>query len=271
MPNNRFYVYVHICKFSKDVKYIGKGTDARYKHKSNRTKLHRSLWDTLNKKILIHSLTEQDACDIEHRLISDAIACGRKLLNVLTKRTEVREVSYEKFKDVFEYSESSPSGLVNKQSRPYNRNAGDTVGSLMKDYGYWIVSYERKKYYAHRVVYALCHKVALREDMVIDHIDANPSNNRIENLQQISRSKNNMKASISKKNKSGVTGVSWSERWGTWTVSWNVNKESFTKGFIVSKLYPDMDFEEAKQLTFEDAVTFRKKMENLYYSMEWVL
>lgn len=117
MQENRFYVYVHICKESGEVRYIGKGTEGRYKHKSNRTKAHRDSWESLDKRILINNLTQSVAKDIEHRLIVDALKYGKTLFNVVKGRTDVRKIDYKVFANIFEYSEESPSGLIAKISR----------------------------------------------------------------------------------------------------------------------------------------------------------
>ena len=130
MEENRYYVYVHVCRFTKEVKYIGKGTDGRYKHKSNRIKAHRDVWDSLDKKILIGNLNEEVANTIEHRLLTDALSIGKKLLNVVKSKTDVREIDYEELSTVFEYSEDSPSGLITKVDRRGSVRAGEPVGYI---------------------------------------------------------------------------------------------------------------------------------------------
>ena len=66
----------------------------------------------------------------------------------------------ELLQELFEISETSPSGLRWKISRTHNVKLGQIAGSLIKN-GYWDVSiatehYVRKKrYYAHRIVYFL--------------------------------------------------------------------------------------------------------------------
>ena len=46
-----------------------------------------------------------------------------------------------------------------------------------------------KKYYNHRIIYE-CYRGLIEEGRVIDHLDSDPLNNRLENLQAISQSEN---------------------------------------------------------------------------------
>lgn len=81
----------------------------------------------------------------------------------------------EELKEVFSYSEDSPSGIIrNSTGKPY--------GSRHHS-GRWNLIYQSKNYQVHRLVYALCHDKW--PDKQIDHIDGNPLNNRIENLRDV--------------------------------------------------------------------------------------
>lgn len=56
--------------------------------------------------------------------------------------------------------------------------------------GYCRVEINRKHYLIHRLVYQTWGKDELRNDLVIDHIDANRQNNNINNLRQVSQKVN---------------------------------------------------------------------------------
>lgn len=100
--------------------------------------------------------------------------------------------------EYFYYDETSPSCLRWKISRyqfePYFKVlcvAGDVAGKLDKK-GYWIINTRgligegvRISWGVHRVVFELFNNRAVQDGLVIDHIDRNPSNNKISNLREV--------------------------------------------------------------------------------------
>lgn len=122
------------------------------------------------------------------------------------------------WEELLYYDESSPSGLRWKIDiglgfkKSYIKCPKDSVaGSLVTNRAkWWQVGYAGKNYYVHRVIWVLKHG-SIESDKVIDHLDGNPLNNKIENLRLISNSlnkRNNKKYSC---NKTGVNGVSLHE------------------------------------------------------------
>jgi len=83
---------------------------------------------------------------------------------------------------------------------------GKPAGSL-NNYGYIKVTLKGKQYMAHRLAWLLHTGQWPRQ--VIDHINGNPSDNRIINLRDISHADNLMNTTKPTKNKSGYRGVSW--------------------------------------------------------------
>jgi len=68
-----------------------------------------------------------------------------------------------------------------------SRCAGKPAGQTRKD-GYLVLNYYGRKYYGHRVAWLIVH--GRWPDCLIDHIDADPSNNRIANLREASNTDN---------------------------------------------------------------------------------
>ena len=87
----------------------------------------------------------------------------------------------------FDYDPSSPSGLRWAVSNTNRIKVGDVAGSRNHE-GYWTITrHGNKTYRAHSIVWEL-HNGPIPEGMTVDHIDRNPSNNKIENLRLASAS-----------------------------------------------------------------------------------
>jgi hypothetical protein len=82
--------------------------------------------------------------------------------------------------------------------------------------GYLAVSIKTKKYLVHRIVWVMHGRPAAP---FIDHINGDKLDNRIENLRAADYWINNRNAKLSKRNTSGIKGVSWSKRENAWVGS----------------------------------------------------
>ena len=72
-------------------------------------------------------------------------------------------------------------------------------------------------YRAHRVAWLL-HTGEVPGDMQIDHIDGDPTNNRISNLRLVTHRENGINQRKHKNNTSGVMGLYWHKKAGKWAV-----------------------------------------------------
>lgn len=73
----------------------------------------------------------------------------------------------------------------NNELKKFFRMRGEKVRS-----GHLRVQIGKLHYPIHRLVYAAWGEEELRSDLVIDHIDADPTNNNIENLRQVTQKEN---------------------------------------------------------------------------------
>jgi hypothetical protein len=114
-------------------------------------------------------------------------------------------------------SDAEYIGISEKAVRQWNtRYAGleaghcftSTYGTLSKQ-----VRILGKSYYVHRVIYKMLTGL---EPEIIDHIDGNPLNNKIDNLRSVDNQTNTKNAKRSKANTSGHTGVSFAKTAGRW-------------------------------------------------------
>jgi hypothetical protein len=89
---------------------------------------------------------------------------------------------------------------------------GQLVGWSRAD-GYKQTRIDGQTYYLHRLAWFFVHGEL---PLLIDHIDRDPSNNRIANLRPASRALNARNSKVSSRNKSGFRGVHWNAQFGKW-------------------------------------------------------
>ena len=122
-----------------------------------------------------------------------------------------RGISQARLLELFEYDRST--GLFKWKVSLSNRcPAGSTAGTLHTK-GYIRISIDRVFYYAHHLAWLYVYGVLPK---ILDHINLNPSDNRIENLRIASMRENQANRGLSKNNTSGVKGVRWESRRKKW-------------------------------------------------------
>lgn len=142
--------------------------------------------------------------------------------------TEEDKRLYEYYHSLFRYDDGQ---LIWKVS-PCNRvHIGDTAGTIGAA-GYIYVRIDGKGCRIHRVIYHMFHGHCPPKPKVIDHVDNNPLNNRIENLREATPSQNRMNTSKVKNTTSGFMGVSWHKKNKKWAVAIRINgKKKFVGNF----------------------------------------
>lgn len=131
---------------------------------------------------------------------------------------------------------------------------GDVAGCV-NPYGYVVIRIDGHLYRAHRLAWLYVYgNYPEGKQPFIDHINGNPSDNRITNLRCSSLAENQKNRKINSNNKSGVLGVSREKKetqYGTkiythhyWKATWcDENGKQWNKNFSIRKLGED----EAKQ------------------------
>jgi len=135
--------------------------------------------------------------------------------------TSLRDIVTQKVvKELFHYFEGD---LIRIKSAP-NCGSGEVAGTLSSD-GYRQVKVKGLLVNTHRLIFLWHHGYIPEND--IDHIDRNRSNNRIENLREVTRACNVKNSGMLTSNKSGIKGVSWNcrdEKWMSCIMINGVNK-----------------------------------------------
>lgn len=102
------------------------------------------------------------------------------------------------------------------------RYAYKKAGSLRKN-NYLRVGMHDKDLFVHRVVFIMHH--GYNPENIIDHIDMNPLNNRIENLRETSFTCNIRNTGVNRLNNSGIKGVDFHNASNKWRARIVVNRE----------------------------------------------
>ena len=108
--------------------------------------------------------------------------------------------------------------------------SGSKAGSMRKD-GYVGIFIRGTYYFAHRIIWEM-HNGEIPSGLVIDHIDANRSNNRIANLRICTFQQNHFNRSKQSNNKSGFKGVSWHKQKQKWVAQIKIEGRNKFLGFF---------------------------------------
>lgn len=247
---NNKCVYLH-KDLNGVVFYVGQGslTRAYDKSKSRSKSWKERAKQGFSVEIVQQGLTSDEAIEKEEYLIRSY----NGLVNVgSTKR---KNISFEELNEWFYIDCKSPSGISwkknNNANSPVNRKfSGDHAGSILRRKcgkpASWVLSLFNTKMQAHRVVWIL-HGNKLESGMVIDHINGNPLDNRIENLRQVTDADNSRNQAKRVDNTSGVTGVSVNIMSGIayYVATWYECGKQFTKSFRVDRLGDSVAKEQA--------------------------
>lgn len=98
-------------------------------------------------------------------------------------------------------------------ARAWNTRFSGTKAGSLDSYGYLQVKINGKLNLVHRIIWLIANGYNAKN---IDHIDGNTINNKIENLRDVTHSKNMKNQKIYKTNKTGLMGVHWLSKKSVW-------------------------------------------------------
>lgn len=131
------------------------------------------------------------------------------------------------FKDYLEYKGGD---LYWKKASTNRVFVGKKAGNLSV-YGYIEVRINKKLLKAHRIIWEMFNG-EIPDGKLIDHINGNRNDNRIENLRLVTFSQNCLNNKKRRNNTSGVTGVHLYKRTGMWTCNF-IGKHLGTFGSFI--------------------------------------
>jgi hypothetical protein len=121
-------------------------------------------------------------------------------------------LTQERLKELLHYDPET--GIFTWLVRPCNSiQIGNRAGRSDRK-GYIRIVYKNKPYLAHWLAWFFVYNKWPNNE--IDHINGDPSDNRISNLRDVTRKQNMENKKIYKNNKSGYPGVSWHSRDEKW-------------------------------------------------------
>ena len=141
--------------------------------------------------------------------------------------------SLEELNKIFEYN--SETGELTYKIRRGRKAAGSNVGTV-NNYGYLVCM--KEVYLVHRIAWYM-HTGTDPKEMIVDHIDGNRVNNRIDNLRLATHSENMQNANR--------RGIHWSDRDQRWCSSVQVGGKRVYVGAYVCPLLARVAYEDKKK------------------------
>jgi hypothetical protein len=130
----------------------------------------------------------------------------------------------QKLTSLFDYRD----GSLYRKAGGRGAVRGAKLGHINSN-GYEVITVSRKIMKTHQIVFVMHHGYMPN---IIDHIDGNRLNNKIENLREVTRSENGYNRKIHKNNKTGYKNVTWISRISAYCVKLNVNKKRMHFGYF---------------------------------------
>jgi len=153
----------------------------------------------------------------------------------------------EELKEYLDYNPDT--GILIWKKKPNRRvKIGEAVGRD-NGKGYLQTRYKKGFFLCNRLAYYIYHGVDPLE-YTVDHRNGNTIDNRIKNLRLATYQQQQFNLGLSKKNKSGVTGVRWNKGSKRWVAYVSMNWKQIHLGHFTNK---------------EDAIQARKEAEIKYY------
>lgn len=128
-----------------------------------------------------------------------------------------QDISIERLRTMLSYD--AKDGSLRWAERRSATAAKGSLAGFINHKGYRMVGIDGKQYRAHRIILAMAAGQWPSDDLVVDHIDGNRDNNRIENLRLCTHSENQHNRDIPSNNSTGLLGVSYDKADRNWRAS----------------------------------------------------
>jgi len=134
----------------------------------------------------------------------------------------------KKLHKLFDYKDGELIWKVSGHGITRGRVAGTIHSS-----GYRTIGIDRKIYKAHRLIFEYIHGYL---PPILDHIDGDRLNNRIENLRSATRAQNQYNRKLNKNSSSGLKGVCFYKNYQKWMAYIRIDNKFINLGYYENKL-----------------------------------
>ena len=134
----------------------------------------------------------------------------------MKRRGKILDRSIKDPNEIIEYDDHAEIVMYNKQHEETGRAIIDLDDvDKVKNYKWYL---KDKGYVYSKTLGILLHRFIMdpHDDMVVDHINHDPLDNRKSNLRICTKQQNNMNKSLNSNNMSGVSGVYWNKQINRW-------------------------------------------------------
>ena len=129
--------------------------------------------------------------------------------------------------DYIYYDETSKT-MFRWKKQMGSRNAGDVAGHICTTSGYAIVTLRGVRHPVQYLVWRVFNR-DLEDGKILDHMDRDRSNNRIDNLRICTHAENNWNKTVPSHSTTGVKGLTYHTKEGRWYGSISVKGKRFYK------------------------------------------
>ena len=137
-------------------------------------------------------------------------------------------ITKELLHEIFEYKDGELFYKIKPNKKASLVKVGMKAGSLYND-GYLRITYKKQRYAIHNLIFFMFYGY---KPEIVDHIDGDILNNKIENLRAATRSQNCQNSKLAKNNTSGVKGVTWHKYHKKWLAVCSINKKYTYIGYF---------------------------------------
>lgn len=159
------------------------------------------------------------------------------------------QLTQQQVQSLFDYRDGFLYWKVNHE----RVKIGDKTKPSPNRSGYYRIGIKNKRYLTHRLIYLYHHGYIPKE---IDHIDGNPSNNKIENLREVTHQQNLMNQKSQCGCSSIYKGVCWDKQTNKWIVHIKINGKQKHLGRFKSEINAAKAYNKA-------AIKFHEEYANL--------